>query len=157
LESFLRKARELADRYNALLVFDEIQCGVDGPLLRYQLYDTPILPDVTSPRSHLRAGLPPGRWCDERNGLRRRSRQEATGRRLEAFHWHAGWRWNSSTFFRTAAFHNSSGSYFRMRLQELQQRFAFIKESARTRLDDRVELIFQASNSYWMAGARTAV
>ena len=28
---YVRKARELADRYNALLVFDEIQCGVGRP------------------------------------------------------------------------------------------------------------------------------
>ena len=28
---FGRKARELADRYDALLVFDEIQCGVGRP------------------------------------------------------------------------------------------------------------------------------
>ena len=30
-ETFARKARELADKYNALLVFDEIQCGVGRP------------------------------------------------------------------------------------------------------------------------------
>ncbi len=29
--AFAQKARELADRYNALLVFDEIQCGVGKP------------------------------------------------------------------------------------------------------------------------------
>ena len=30
-EAFVRKARELADRHNALLLFDEIQCGVGRP------------------------------------------------------------------------------------------------------------------------------
>ena len=36
---YARKARELADRYNALLVFDEIQCGVGRPgtYFAYQL------------------------------------------------------------------------------------------------------------------------
>ena len=34
---YVRKARELADRYDALLVFDEIQCGV-GRVGRYFAY-----------------------------------------------------------------------------------------------------------------------
>ena len=29
--AYARKARELADRFDALLVFDEIQCGVGRP------------------------------------------------------------------------------------------------------------------------------
>ena len=42
-EGFARKARELADRYNALLVFDEIQCGVGRPGT-YFAYQLPIRP-----------------------------------------------------------------------------------------------------------------
>ena len=36
---FTRRARELADQHNALLVFDEIQCGVgrSGSYFAYQL------------------------------------------------------------------------------------------------------------------------
>ena len=43
---YARKARELADRYDALLVFDEIQCGVGRPGTYYafQLADPVILP-----------------------------------------------------------------------------------------------------------------
>ena len=45
---YVRKARELADRYNALLVFDEIQCGVGrtGKHFAYQLSDPIVLPDA---------------------------------------------------------------------------------------------------------------
>ena len=47
-EEFIRKARELADRYNALLIFDEIQCGVGrtGVYFAYQLLDPAVMPDV---------------------------------------------------------------------------------------------------------------
>src|SRR5579862_7550150 len=40
-DEYARKARELADRHNALLVFDEIQCGVGrvGKYFAYQLAD----------------------------------------------------------------------------------------------------------------------
>src|SRR5260370_41628265 len=45
---YARKARELADRHNALLVFDEIQCGVGRPgkYFSYQLAEPVGLPDV---------------------------------------------------------------------------------------------------------------
>src|ERR1035441_6762790 len=46
--NFVAKARELADRYNALLVADEIQCGVGRPgtYFAYQRAQPVILPDV---------------------------------------------------------------------------------------------------------------
>src|SRR5882672_11615480 len=45
---YAQKARELADRYNALLIFDEIQCGVGrtGAYFAYQLTGPIVLPDV---------------------------------------------------------------------------------------------------------------
>jgi acetylornithine/succinyldiaminopimelate/putrescine aminotransferase len=59
---FTQKARELADRYNALLVFDEIQCGVGRPgtYFAYQLAQPAILPDVTVAAKPLACGLPLG-------------------------------------------------------------------------------------------------
>ena len=47
-EEFVRKARELADRHNALLIFDEIQCGVGRPGVRfaYKLFDPVVMPDI---------------------------------------------------------------------------------------------------------------
>jgi predicted acetylornithine/succinylornithine family transaminase len=61
-EAYLRKARELADRYNALLVADEIQCGVGRPgkPFAYQLFNPVVLPDVTLIAKPLSCGLPLG-------------------------------------------------------------------------------------------------
>src|SRR6267143_4465267 len=59
---YARKARELADRYDALLVFDEIQCGVGRPgtYFSYQLADPVVLPDVMVAAKPLACGLPLG-------------------------------------------------------------------------------------------------
>ncbi|MEZ5398306.1 MAG: aspartate aminotransferase family protein [Bryobacteraceae bacterium] len=61
-EVMLRTARELCDRYNALLVFDEIQCGVGrtGTYFAYQMFDPPVLPDVVVTAKPIAAGLPLG-------------------------------------------------------------------------------------------------
>lgn len=59
---FGRKARELADRYGALLVFDEIQCGVGRPgtYFAYQLADPQVLPDIMVAAKPLACGIPLG-------------------------------------------------------------------------------------------------
>jgi predicted acetylornithine/succinylornithine family transaminase len=59
---FARKARELADRYDALLVFDEIQCGVGrtGKHFAYQLADPVVLPDIMVAAKPLACGIPLG-------------------------------------------------------------------------------------------------
>lgn len=59
---YARRVRELADRYNALLVFDEIQCGVGRPgtYFAYQLADPVILPDVMVVAKPMACGLPLG-------------------------------------------------------------------------------------------------
>jgi len=59
---YLRKARALADRYHALLIFDEIQCGVGRPgvYYAYQLADPTVLPDVMVAAKPLACGLPLG-------------------------------------------------------------------------------------------------
>ena len=61
-EEYGRKARELADRYNALLVFDEIQCGVGRPgaWFGYQLANPVVLPDIMVAAKPLACGLPLG-------------------------------------------------------------------------------------------------
>src|SRR6202046_5145307 len=45
---YVRAARELADRHDALLIFDEIQCGVgrSGTYFAYQMFEPVILPDI---------------------------------------------------------------------------------------------------------------
>ena len=57
-----RKARELADRHDALLIFDEIQCGVGRPgtWFGYQLASPVVLPDVLVAAKPLACGLPLG-------------------------------------------------------------------------------------------------
>ena len=59
---FAAKARELADRYNALLIADEIQCGVGRPgtYFAYQRSQPAIAPDVVTAAKPLGAGLPLG-------------------------------------------------------------------------------------------------
>jgi predicted acetylornithine/succinylornithine family transaminase len=59
---YARKARELADRYNALLVFDEIQCGVGrtGTYFAYQRSQPVVMPDVMVTAKPLSCGLPLG-------------------------------------------------------------------------------------------------
>ncbi len=59
---WLRKARALADRHNALLVFDEIQCGIGRPGVHfaYQLHQPAILPDVVTMAKPIACGLPLG-------------------------------------------------------------------------------------------------
>ncbi len=59
---YAAKARELADRFDALLVFDEIQCGVGrtGAYFAYQLSEPVILPDIMVAAKPLACGLPLG-------------------------------------------------------------------------------------------------
>jgi len=66
---WLRKVRELADRHNALLVFDEIQCGIGRPGVHfaYQLHQPAILPDIVCMAKPIACGLPLGAvLCSER-------------------------------------------------------------------------------------------
>jgi predicted acetylornithine/succinylornithine family transaminase len=60
--AFLRRARELADKFDALLCFDEIQCGVGRPgtYYGYQLVDPPLLPDVMTAAKPIACGVPLG-------------------------------------------------------------------------------------------------
>jgi len=59
---FARKARELADRHDALLVFDEIQCGVGRPgtYFSYQTAEPAVLPDIMVAAKPLACGIPLG-------------------------------------------------------------------------------------------------
>ena len=59
---YVAKARTLADRYNALLVADEVQCGVGRPgtYFAYQRSAPVILPDVLAAAKPLACGLPLG-------------------------------------------------------------------------------------------------
>jgi len=127
---YVRKARELADRYNALLIFDEIQCGVGRPgaYFSYQTLEPPILPDIMVAAKPLGCGIPLGVVAaNERAAVSIGSGMHGTTFgggplacrvALEFF-----------DILDTLMPHiREVGSYFRMRLHELQRRYSFIKE-----------------------------
>jgi predicted acetylornithine/succinylornithine family transaminase len=60
--AFCRRARELADKFDALLCFDEIQCGVGraGTYFGYQLVDPPVMPDIITAAKPVACGIPLG-------------------------------------------------------------------------------------------------
>ena len=59
---YVAKARELADRHNALLIADETQCGVGRPgtYFAYQRSSPVVLPDVVVAAKPVACGLPLG-------------------------------------------------------------------------------------------------
>lgn len=66
---WLRQARAAADRVNALLVFDEIQCGIGRPgkHFAYQLHEPGVLPDIVTMAKPIACGLPLGAiLCNDR-------------------------------------------------------------------------------------------
>src|SRR5258708_14464242 len=143
-EAYIRKARELADRYAAILIFDEIQCGVGrtGTYFAYQLLDPPVLPDVMTLAKPIASGLPLGVVaCNERAaaglGTGKPGRQVGGGplvcrAGLEFF----------DILDELLPRITEVGSYFRMRLTELSRRFSFIKEVRGVGLMIGVELEF---------------
>ena len=58
--AFLRQLRELCDEHEALLIFDEVQCGLGrtGRLWAHQAYD--VEPDIMTLAKPLAGGLPIG-------------------------------------------------------------------------------------------------
>lgn len=66
-EAFLAGVRELCDRHNALLILDEIQCGMGrtGTMFAFQKYG--IKPDVLLSAKALGCGIPVGAFiCNDR-------------------------------------------------------------------------------------------
>jgi len=141
---YIRKARELADRYNAILIFDEIQCGVGrtGMHFAYQLLDPPVVPDVMTAAKPIACGLPLGVMaCNEKAaaGLGRGQHGTTFGGgplmcrvALEFF----------DLLDDLLPSVTQVGSYFRMRLTELSRRFSFIKEVRGVGLMVGVEIEF---------------
>jgi len=143
-ETYIRKARELADRHNAILIFDEIQCGVGrtGTYFAYQLLDPAVMPDVMTAAKPVACGLPLGVVAaNERAaiGLGKGKHGTTFGGGplvcrvgLEFFDILDGLLPHISEI----------GSYFRMRLTELSRRYSFIKEVRGVGLMIGVELEF---------------
>ena len=127
---YARKARELADRYNALLVFDEIQCGVGRPgtYFAYQLAEPVVLPDIMVAAKPLACGIPLGVIV---------ANEKAAATIGSGMH---GTTFGGGPLACRVALEfldildellpsiRNVGGYFRMKLSELQRRYGFIKE-----------------------------
>lgn len=57
---FLKKARKLCDKVNAILIFDEVQCGIGrlGSFFAYEKFD--VIPDIVCMAKGLGGGFPIG-------------------------------------------------------------------------------------------------
>jgi len=129
-ETFARKARELADRHNALLVFDEIQCGVGRPgtYFAYQLLDPVLFPDIVIAAKPMACGIPLGVII---------ANEKAAASIRPGMH---GSTYGGGPLACRVALEffdileellpqiSAVGGYFRMRLTELMQRFSFLKD-----------------------------
>ena len=141
---FVRKARELADRYDALLVFDETQCGVGRPgtYFSYQMLDPVVMPDVMYAAKPIGCGIPLGFVA----ATERAAAAIAPGMHGTTFGGGALACRVALEFFDVldTLLPNitSTGSYFRVRLTELAKRHSFIKEVRGYGLMIGVELDF---------------
>lgn len=143
-EDFARKAKELAGRYDALLVFDEIQCGVGRPgaYFAYQLLHPVLLPDIVIAAKPMACGIPLGVViANEKAAATIRSGMHgstygggplACRVALEFF----------DILGELLPSIKSVGSYFRMRLTELMKKFSFIREVRGSGLMIGVEIDF---------------
>jgi predicted acetylornithine/succinylornithine family transaminase len=128
--AFCRRARELADRYDALLCFDEIQCGVGrtGKYFGYQLIDPPVMPDIMTAAKPIACGLPLGIITANE----RAAKSIRPGMHGSTFGGNALAARVSLEFFDILAgllpHIAAMGEYFRAQLCELAARFNFIKE-----------------------------
>jgi acetylornithine/N-succinyldiaminopimelate aminotransferase len=141
---YVRKARELADRHNALLVFDETQCGVGrtGTYFSYQMADQVVMPDVIVAAKPIGCGLPLGFIA---------ATERAAGNIAPGMH---GTTFGGGPLACRVALEffdildtlmpaiTQTGSYFRMRLTELAKKHSFIKEVRGYGLMIGVELEF---------------
>jgi acetylornithine/N-succinyldiaminopimelate aminotransferase len=127
---FVVKARELCDRYDALYVADEIQCGVGRPgaYYSYQLFEPAIMPDIMIAAKPLGCGLPLG--CI--TATERAAQSIAPGMHGSTFGGNALACRVALEFFdileELMPQIRETGAYFRSRLEDLTSRFGFIRE-----------------------------
>lgn len=127
---FVARARQLADQHNALLILDEIQCGVGRPgkYFAYQLAEPPVLPDVVTAAKPLAAGLPLGAVIANEKAA------AALGPGMHGTTFGGGplacrVALETLDIIGESLLHiHHVGGCFRMELQELARRFSFIKE-----------------------------
>jgi len=128
--AFSRRARELADQYDALLCFDEIQCGVGrtGKYYGYQLADPPIMPDIMTAAKPIACGVPLGIIVANE----RAAKSIRPGMHGSTFGGNALAARVALEFFdvldELLPQIPRVGGYFKARLEDLAKRFSFIKE-----------------------------
>ncbi|MEN2983544.1 MAG: acetylornithine transaminase [Dictyoglomaceae bacterium] len=129
-KEFLRTARELCDKYNALLIFDEVQCGIGrtGKFLAYQHFD--IEPDIITLAKALGGGFPIGAMVANKKC----SNTFSPGDHASTFGGNplacsAGIATLNYIFKNGILEHvKSVGNYLKEKLIELANKFTFIKE-----------------------------
>jgi predicted acetylornithine/succinylornithine family transaminase len=127
---FVARARELCDRYDALYVADEIQCGVGRPgaYYSYQLFQPAIQPDIMIAAKPLGCGLPLG--CITAN--ERAARSIAQGMHGSTFGGNALACRVALEFFdildELMPQMQQVAEYFRLKLEDLKRRFDFVRE-----------------------------
>jgi predicted acetylornithine/succinylornithine family transaminase len=128
--AYSRRARELADQFDALLCFDEIQCGVGrtGRYYGYQLADPPVIPDIMTAAKPIACGLPLGIIVANE----RAAKSIQPGMHGSTFGGNALAARVSLEFFDVLdgllPQIAQVGGYFRTQLQDLAKRFDFIRE-----------------------------
>jgi predicted acetylornithine/succinylornithine family transaminase len=141
---YIRKARALADRHNALLIFDEIQCGVGRPgtYFAYQMIEPPVLPDIMIAAKPMACGIPLGVVA---------AKESAAASIGSGMH---GTTFGGGPLACRVALEFFDildellpnivhvGGYFRMRLTDLAKRYSFIREIRGFGLMIGVELDF---------------
>lgn len=129
-QEFVAQARQLADRHNALLIADEIQCGVGRPgtFFAYQRAHSVVMPDVVAAAKPIGAGIPIGVII---------ANQKAADAIKPGMH---GSTFGGGPLACRAALESLNiieellpsiervGGYFRARLNELAGKHAFVKE-----------------------------
>lgn len=128
--AYIRKARELADKFDAILVLDEIQCGVGRPgtHFAYQLLDPIVLPDVTVSAKPMGCGIPIGFVAaKERAAKAISSGQHGTTFGGNPLACHVALEFFDILDELLPQIVNTGG-YFRMKLTELARQFSFIQE-----------------------------
>ncbi|MEQ1885278.1 MAG: aspartate aminotransferase family protein [Bryobacteraceae bacterium] len=145
-EEYIRKARELADRFDAVLIFDEIQCGVGrtGTYFAYQLLDPVVMPDVMVTAKPMGCGIPLGVVAT----TERISQIMGPGTHGTTFGGNPLACRVGIEFFEILdellPQISNVGGYFRMKLTELQRKYSFIKEVRGVGLMIGAELDFSA-------------
>jgi acetylornithine/N-succinyldiaminopimelate aminotransferase len=126
----VRKARQLCDKYNALYIADEIQCGVGRPgvYYSYQLFDPVVMPDVMIAAKPLGCGIPMGLVAANE----RAAASIAPGMHGSTFGGNALACRVALEFFEMMPELlpkvRETGAYFRLRLTELARKHSFVKE-----------------------------